>query len=226
MPLRLSDGTTIIDLSQPLQGTRHRLLFGVEESSGREVAAKIELIAGALAPERQALEWLTSQDGPAPRLHAAGTLVSDGEFPGADCLVIDRIDGETPSSPAGWGRLGRALARLSLVPWQGSDLTTLDHHDFLALHERRVDDLSRGTGTRSRRNPARGPSGLPRIASDRDPRRPRPGQLPRRRSRRNPHRLGGRAGRAPRPRPRPGDLHRFDRLGPRGLRRARSDRKG
>jgi aminoglycoside phosphotransferase (APT) family kinase protein len=142
MSLRLTDGTTITDLSRPLQGTRHRLLFGVEESSGREVAAKIELIAGALAPERQALEWLTSQDGPAPRLHAAGTLVSDGEFPGADCLVIDRIDGEIPSSAASWGRLGRALARLSQFPWRGSDLTTLDHADFLALHRRRIDDLS------------------------------------------------------------------------------------
>ncbi|HEX4305326.1 MAG TPA: aminoglycoside phosphotransferase family protein [Solirubrobacterales bacterium] len=143
MTLRLTDGTKIVDLSRPLQGMRHRVLFGVEESSGREVAAKIELIPAALEPERQALQWLTLQDGPSPRLHAAGTLDESGEYPGAVCLVTDRDDGETPNSPAGWERLGRALGRLAQIPWEGSGLTTLDHNAFLALHERRVDDLGR-----------------------------------------------------------------------------------
>jgi Ser/Thr protein kinase RdoA (MazF antagonist) len=143
MALRLTDGTTIGNLSRPLQGTRHRLLFGVEVSSGREVAAKIELIPGALEPERLALEWLTAQGGPSPRLRAAGIIDATGEHPGAVCLVIDRVPGEPPASTAGWERMGRALAHLSRVPWQGSNLTTLDHDDFLGLHERRVDDLSR-----------------------------------------------------------------------------------
>ena len=142
MTLRLADGTTITDLSRPLQGTRHRLLFGVEESSGREVAAKIELIPGALEHERRALAWLTSQSGPSPRLLAADKLIPSGEFPGAVCLVIDRVAGEPPTSAPQWGRMGRALARLSLVPWQGSNLTTFDQGDFLALHEGRVDELS------------------------------------------------------------------------------------
>jgi Ser/Thr protein kinase RdoA (MazF antagonist) len=141
MTLRLTDGTTIGELSRPLQGMRHRVLFGVEESSGREVAVKIELIDGALEPERRALEWLTLQDGPSPRLHAAGTLTPEGEYPGAACLVTDRVEGAAPSTAASWERLGRALARLSQIRWQGSDLTTLDHDAFLALHERRVDDL-------------------------------------------------------------------------------------
>jgi Ser/Thr protein kinase RdoA (MazF antagonist) len=143
MALRLTDGTTIADLSRPLQGTRHRILFGVEESSSRAVAVKIELIAGALEPERRALEWLNLQSGPSPRLHAAGTLSSSGEHPGAACLVIDRVGGEAPTSPASWERLGQALARLSQIPWQGSDLTTFDHGAFLTSHERRVDDLRR-----------------------------------------------------------------------------------
>lgn len=142
MALRLTDGTTVTDLSEPPQGMRHRILFGVETSSGREVAAKIELIAGALEPERQALEWLTAQGGPAPRLRAAGTLDSSGDHPGAVCLVTDRVGGERPTTLAGWNRLGRALARLSLVPWEGSELTTLGHDAFLALHESRVTDLS------------------------------------------------------------------------------------
>ncbi|HEY2053818.1 MAG TPA: aminoglycoside phosphotransferase family protein [Solirubrobacterales bacterium] len=142
MGLSLVDGTTITDLSRPSQGTRHRVLFGIEQSSGREVAAKIEMIPGALEPERRALEWLTAQGGPSPRLHAAGTLVADGEFPGAVCLVIDRAEGEAPRSSIGWERLGRALARLSLVPWQGSNLTTFRHDAFLALHEQRIDELN------------------------------------------------------------------------------------
>src|ERR1700742_4052128 len=83
MALRLTDGTTITGLSEPPQGVRHRIFFGVEERSGREVAVKIELIDGALEPERRALEWLTSQDGPVPCLLAAGTLDDSGEHPGA-----------------------------------------------------------------------------------------------------------------------------------------------
>ena len=66
MALRLTDGTTITDLSEPPQGLRHRVFLGVEEGSGREVAAKVELIDGALAAERLVLEWLTEQDAPAP----------------------------------------------------------------------------------------------------------------------------------------------------------------
>jgi aminoglycoside phosphotransferase len=146
MALRLTDGTTITDLSEPPQGMRHRILFGVEQRSGREVAVKIELIDGALEPERRALEWLTSQDGPAPRLLAAGTLDGSGEHPGAVCLVVDRVAGERPTSLEAWGRLGRALARLSEVPWEGSGLTALDHDAFRDLHERRVADLGAALG--------------------------------------------------------------------------------
>jgi aminoglycoside phosphotransferase len=139
--LRLTDGTTIGRLSRPRQGMRHRVVFGVDEGSGRAVAAKIELIPGALESERRALEWLTAQGGPAPRLHVAGRLDASGEYPSAVCLVTDRVTGAPPTSADGWDRLGRALARLSRLPWQGSDLTALDHRGFLDLHEGRVDDL-------------------------------------------------------------------------------------
>jgi Ser/Thr protein kinase RdoA (MazF antagonist) len=141
MALRLVDGTTIRDLSRPSQGMRHRVLFGVEEAFGREVAVKIELIPGALEPERRALEWLTSQGGPAPRLLAAAPLEDAGEYPGALCLVTERVAGTAPTSTAGWERLGRALARLSRVPWEGSGLALLDHAEFLRVHLRRVDEL-------------------------------------------------------------------------------------
>jgi aminoglycoside phosphotransferase len=146
MALRLTDGTTVTDLSEPPQGIRHRLFFGVEEGSGREVAVKVELIDGALEAERLVLEWLTEQDAPAPRLWAAGTLDDSGEHPGAACLIVDRVAGGPTTSLAGWGRLGRALARLAEVPWEGSGLTTLDHDAFRDLHERRVAALSTALG--------------------------------------------------------------------------------
>jgi aminoglycoside phosphotransferase (APT) family kinase protein len=145
MDLRLDDGTTVTDLRRPPQGMRHRVLFGVEESSGREVAVKIELLSGALGPERRALEWLSANDGPAPRLLAAGTVASEEEH-GAACLVSERVAGEAPTSPAGWERLGRALARLARLPWDGSGLEIHDHGAFLAGHERRMGDLSRALG--------------------------------------------------------------------------------
>jgi Ser/Thr protein kinase RdoA (MazF antagonist) len=142
MTLQLDDGTTIIDLTRPRQGMRHRVLFGVEASSGREVAVKIESLPGALEVERRALEWLDAHDGPSPRLRAAGTLICS-EDRGAACLVSDRADGETPRSAPGWTRLGRALARLSQLLWQGSGLDVQDHGAFLAVHRSRVDDLGR-----------------------------------------------------------------------------------
>jgi Phosphotransferase enzyme family len=146
MDLRLTDGTTVTDLSEPPQGLKHRIYFGIEEGSGREVAAKIELTDGALANERLALEWLTEQEAPAPRLRAAGRLDDSGEHPGAACLVVDLVAGGRTTSLGGWGRLGRAVARLSLVPWEGSGLTVLDHDAFRDLHERRVADLDLALG--------------------------------------------------------------------------------
>jgi aminoglycoside phosphotransferase (APT) family kinase protein len=146
MELRLADGVTIGGVSRPPQGTRHRLLFGVEQASGVAVATKIELIPGALEPERRALEWLTSQGGPAPRLLAAGPLDEAGEHPGALCLVIERVAGEPPISVEGWRRMGEALARLARLPAAGSGLPTLDRDAFLELHERRVDDVGRALG--------------------------------------------------------------------------------
>jgi aminoglycoside phosphotransferase (APT) family kinase protein len=146
MALRLADGTTIRDLVRPPQGMRHHVLFGVEEASGREVAAKIELIPGALEPERRALEWLTSTGGPAPRLLAAGRLDDAGGHAGAQCLVTERSAGTAPTTNDAWRRLGAALARLSRVPWEGSGLATLSHDEFLRLYERRVDELGSALG--------------------------------------------------------------------------------
>ena len=130
---------------------------------------KVELIDGALEAERLALEWLTEQDAPAPRLWAAGTLDDSGEHPGAACLVVDRVAGGPTSSLAGWGRLGRALARLAEVPWEGSGLTTLDHDAFRDLHERRVADLSTALGRDIGASLPPLPQFLRRVPADRSP---------------------------------------------------------
>jgi aminoglycoside phosphotransferase len=175
MDLRLDDGTTITGLSRPPQGMRHRVLFGVEAASGREVAVKIELLSGALEPERRALEWLGADRGAdgavAPRLLAAGTVAS-GEDRGAACLLTERIVGEAPRSPDAWERLGRALARLAALPGAGSGLVIYDHVEFLARHDRRVADLVAALGgDLGARLPAVPPSyaGSPLVLTHGDP---------------------------------------------------------
>jgi aminoglycoside phosphotransferase (APT) family kinase protein len=146
MDLHLDDGTTIIDVTRPAQGMRHRILFGVEERSGREVAVKVELIAGALAVEMRALEWLARHDGPAPRLRFAGN-VSSGEAAGAACIVCDRVAGAPAATLPAWDRLGRSIARLGRMPWKGSRLSVHHHESFLAAHEARLDDLGAALGS-------------------------------------------------------------------------------
>lgn len=154
MLLRLDDGTTVTVLARPPQGLRHLVLLGVEEASGREVAVKVERLPGALAPERRALELLGTGNGPAPSLvRAAEVIAVEGdddlaaEARGALCLVCERVAGESPRSVAGWGRLGRVLADLVSLPWEGSGLTVHAHAEFLAAHGRRVDDLGRALGS-------------------------------------------------------------------------------
>jgi hypothetical protein len=146
MRLRLSDGTTVTGLTEPSQGLKHRIFFGVEEASGDEVAVKVELTAGALGDERRVLEWLAAQGGEVPRVRAAGTLDDSGEFPGAFCLVVDRAPGGRTTSLEGWGLLGRALARLTSIRWDGSGLPVLGHDAFLDLHERRLAELGEALG--------------------------------------------------------------------------------
>lgn len=122
------------------------MVFGVEEASGRQVAAKIELIAGALGRERRALRWLDEKDGLAPRLLASGTVVEGDAHAGALCLVTARVAGGPPTSNEGWERMGQVIARLADVPVRSSYLPTLGHDDFLALHRQRVDELNEALG--------------------------------------------------------------------------------
>jgi aminoglycoside phosphotransferase (APT) family kinase protein len=57
------------------------------------------------------------------------------------------LDGEPPRSPAAWERLGRALARLSRLPWEGSGLAIQEHREFLAAHAARIEDLAQASGS-------------------------------------------------------------------------------
>jgi aminoglycoside phosphotransferase len=143
--LRLDSRLMIGELTRPPQGIRHRLLFGTEQRSGREVAAKIELIDGALERERRALEWLTEAGGPAPRLIGAGRVLG-GEHAGALCLVTERITGGPATTLAAWERLGQAIAWLAEASPPRSELPALDHGAFLGLYRDWVETLAAATG--------------------------------------------------------------------------------
>jgi aminoglycoside phosphotransferase (APT) family kinase protein len=160
MDLRLDDGSTIVELTRPTQGTRHRILFGVEQGSGREVTVKVELISGALAIETRALEWLGAHGGSAPRLRFSGR-VSSGDEAGAACIVCDRVAGKPAATRPAWDRLGRALGRLGRVPWKGSGLAIEDHQSFLSAHETRLDDLGGALGSDLRGNLPAVPASYP-----------------------------------------------------------------
>lgn len=100
---------------------------------------KIELLAGALTTESLALEWVNAHRGPVPSILATSELVlPDGRQ--AACLVIDHVAGG-PDSEDGWRRLGRALAALAAMPWDGSDLTIYEATTFGLAHQHRVTEL-------------------------------------------------------------------------------------
>jgi len=139
--LRLDDGTVIEIAGRPAQGTRHSVLFGVDRASGDDVVVKIELVEGALATERRALEWIGAQKGPVPRVRRASTLrLPDGRH--SVCLVIDRARGTAPDTDAAWRKMGRTLALLDAVPWHGSGLGVFESDEFTAAHVERIRDLA------------------------------------------------------------------------------------
>lgn len=134
------EGGPIVRLEgQPAQGTRHELHFGVLTSTGEPVVVKLERMPGSLAGEQHALAWLGAEGGLAPRLHAAGTTVADGQR--VACLVIERRPGAPPTTTDGWRRMGGALASLGDLPHSGSDLTSLDPTTFGRRHAERVHEL-------------------------------------------------------------------------------------
>lgn len=138
--LTLDDGTQVEIVDQPAQGTRHEVLHGTEHRSGDNVVVKIELISGVLAIERLALEWVGAHGGPVPSLRTASTVSLDNGARAA-CLVIDHAHGRAPESNAGWQRMGRTLAALTELPWEGSGLPIHDRTSFGAAHQRRLDAL-------------------------------------------------------------------------------------
>lgn len=135
----LADGLDIRADGRPAQGTRHEVLFGVLQRTGERVAVKIERIPGSLEVEHRTLSWLTAQQGPAPRLITASTVISRGRP--ATCLVTTRADGAAPTTRSGWERMGRALARLADLPLGGCGLTVVDPPTFGERHAQRIRQL-------------------------------------------------------------------------------------
>ena len=114
------------------------------EATGEEVAVKLERISGSLASERQALNWLTSQHGPSPRLLAATGARYNTER--VYCLVTDRAPGNTPITARACGRMGHAIGALTRIDWNGSGLAVLDAFEFGHAHRRRIGELNEALG--------------------------------------------------------------------------------
>jgi aminoglycoside phosphotransferase (APT) family kinase protein len=112
-------------------------VFGRDGRDGPEVVVKIERIPGALAVERTALQWLTGRCSRVPALERIGQVrLADGRL--VACLVMDRVPGVVPQDDAAWGRMGKALAELNTLPWQGSGLAVYEASVFRNAHRARV----------------------------------------------------------------------------------------
>ena len=138
--IELDDGQVIHVAERPAQGTRHEVLFGVLESTGEQVVVKLERIAGSLASEQQALTWLTAQHGRAPRLRTASAAMFRAER--VFSLVTDRATGHAPTTVQAWVRMGRSIATLAGIEWEGSGLPVHDVVTFGQAHTQRIDDLA------------------------------------------------------------------------------------
>lgn len=138
--LRLKEGDCIEDLSEANTGRSHRVLFGIDSESGCEVVAKIELLAGRLETEHRALTWLSAHGAPVPPVHRwTQCFTESGAL--APCLVLKRVQGRRPCTPAAWRRIGCALAAIARLPWQGSELTLHEQTAFVQEHLDKVRTL-------------------------------------------------------------------------------------
>jgi aminoglycoside phosphotransferase (APT) family kinase protein len=139
--IALSSGLSItIEGHQPLQGSKHEVLFGILRDTGEAVVVKLEGVSGALARESAALQYLAARGGPVPELKAIGlTDVAGARVP---CLVVKRQEGAAPTSRDGWQRMGRALGRLAEPVSDIEQLPVLDRERFGDEHARRVRELA------------------------------------------------------------------------------------
>jgi aminoglycoside phosphotransferase len=135
----LDDGLSVTIEGQPPQGSKHKVLFGVLTDTGEAVVVKLEGISGALAREGAALEYLAVRGGPVPELRAAGLADVSGER--VACLVVQRQEGEAPTSRDGWRRMGRALGRVAAPVSDIKRLPVLDRERFGDQHAQRVREL-------------------------------------------------------------------------------------
>jgi aminoglycoside phosphotransferase (APT) family kinase protein len=137
--IELDDGRVLRVLGRPAQGTRHQVLV-CALASGARVVVKMERIEGALKTELEALAWLTALSGPAPRLRTAAyaTFADERAF----CVVTDVAPGRIPTSLAAWRRMGRTLATLADIDWDGSGLPVYEAVTFGQKHSLRIRELA------------------------------------------------------------------------------------
>ncbi len=133
-------GPTVWLDGEPAQGTRHRILFGLLPDGNEPVVVKVERIPGALDRERVALAWLgQTQPSLAPSLVAFGEASLGAER--VTCLVTTRCRGSSPTTRAGWRRMGSTVAQLAELGYPDDSLPVLDHAEFVQAHRERISGL-------------------------------------------------------------------------------------
>ncbi|WP_345638015.1 phosphotransferase family protein [Rugosimonospora acidiphila] len=132
--MELTDGFRVNGLEPATGGQKNWVFFGCEEHTGDRVVVKVEGTPGGLADEHRALRWAGRHAVAVPGVRRHGVIRS-GSHRDRTCLVLDRLPGRRPQSPADWWRMGVALSGLSRLPWADSGVPVSDAGAAVATHE-------------------------------------------------------------------------------------------
>ncbi|MGH8328041.1 MAG: aminoglycoside phosphotransferase family protein, partial [Steroidobacteraceae bacterium] len=118
-------------------GASHTSLFGVTDG-GRSVFVKVETDPGRLATEAAALAWAARHAIAVPAVIGHGVAKVDDV---RKVVLITGLvpDGTRPIDPAGWRRMGTALAKLAAVPLDGCPLRFVSNEQFACEHTMKLD---------------------------------------------------------------------------------------
>ncbi len=114
--------------------------IGRLEDGKEPVVVKVEQNPSALERKRAALVWLAqTQPGLAPTPIAFGDAILGPER--VTCLVTNRCRGSSPTTVAGWRRMGGMVARLADLGYPEHILPSLYPDQFIQAHRERISEL-------------------------------------------------------------------------------------
>ncbi len=131
------DGTRVAIETATHDGVSHTGLFG-KTHDGTPVFIKIETDSARLATEAAALKWAATHAIPVPAVIGFGVAKVDGAR--KVVLMTERVtNGVRPIDPAGWRRMGMALAKLADVPIDGCPLRSSSAAEFADEQRSKLD---------------------------------------------------------------------------------------